>query len=41
MELTALLEQPFTGPQFQRIDNVVTCQADQFGPAIGWASSWP
>lgn len=37
----ALLEQPATSPQFQRVDNATTCQADQFTPAVGWAAQWP
>ena len=37
----ALLEQPGTSPQFQRVDNATTCQADQFTAATGWAAAWP
>jgi prepilin-type N-terminal cleavage/methylation domain-containing protein len=37
----ALLEQPGNAPQFQRIDNAATCQADQFTPGTGWLTSWP
>ena len=37
----ALLEQPTSSPQFQRIDNVATCQADQFTPTTGWTTRWP
>ena len=37
----ALLEQPGTSPQFQRVDNAATCQADQFTVGSGWAAAWP
>ncbi len=37
----ALLEQPGNAPQFQRVDNATTCQADQFTPTAGWLTSWP
>ena len=37
----ALLEQPGTAPQFQRVDNAATCQADQFTVGSGWAAAWP
>ena len=37
----ALLEQPAATPQFQRVDNAATCQADQFTPAVGWTAKWP
>ena len=37
----ALLEQPANAPQFQRIDNASTCQADQFTVGSGWAATWP
>lgn len=37
----ALLEQPGTSPQFQRVDNATTCQADQFTPSSGWLTAWP
>ncbi len=37
----ALLEQPFQQPLFQRLDNSVTCQADQFDAIAGWQDKWP
>jgi type II secretory pathway pseudopilin PulG len=37
----ALLEQPGSPPQFQRVDNATSCQADQFTPSTGWLTSWP
>ena len=37
----ALLEQPGTSPQFQRVDNATTCQADQFTVGSGWSAAWP
>ncbi len=37
----ALLEQPGNAPQFQRVDNRATCQADQFTPTTGWLTAWP
>lgn len=37
----ALLEQPGTSPQFQRLDNATTCQADQFTVGSGWVTAWP
>ena len=37
----AMMEQPFGAPQFQRLDNTSTCQADQFTQGSGWATAWP
>lgn len=37
----ALLEQPGYAPQFQRVDNATSCQADQFTPSSGWLAAWP
>jgi prepilin-type N-terminal cleavage/methylation domain-containing protein len=37
----AILEQNYSSPKFQRIDNASTCQAGQFDPLTGWADQWP
>lgn len=37
----ALLEQPSSEPQFQRVDNAPACRADQFDSVTGWADAWP
>jgi type IV pilus assembly protein PilA len=37
----AVLEQTDGAPQFQRIDNAATCQADQFDAVTGWTDAWP
>lgn len=37
----AVLEQSGAPAQYQRVDDVATCQADQFDTVTGWADEWP
>jgi type IV pilus assembly protein PilA len=37
----AILEQNYSSPKFQRIDNASSCEANQFDTVTGWADQWP
>ncbi len=37
----AVLSHPSIETRFQRLDNLSTCQADQFDPLVGWLQDWP